>query len=534
MQISLNIILDVLMLYKLEIHIANRQVSFAMCLPLPDGPEELNKDCIYIGELSRALQYRSGGSSFFCICRRDRVKDSIESESHLAGLVIVNENITQVMLLTQVQTRFFSVLDWNQRMRETLHQDGSIQDLVDLGASLLDNYIAISDSSLMLMAYSKNIPCDDPICTALVEYGYHPEESIRKFKQYDLFTKWESANSIYIDDTLTTAKYVALNKIFKFSNVYFAHVVMTCHRNLPTPGLVDLFQIFLDVLAVYIEHAWEAKSACNHIYDTFLTDLIEGNLTSRSVIEERAQYVGIPLTGQFCLFQIVSNNSANMSIGKMLLDFAELFPRFKFIRYQQRIIAINHFYPRNDMEEQLQTICLSLDNFLEKYDAQCGISLFFSSLNEIPFSFQQSTLALKYAGRLLGRELCRSMRVIVAEETRIHHYRNNYLYCLFGENEGNAELWFHSEYHEKLKRLYEYDAKHKSSIVQLLHIYLSTELSATETGNLLNMHRNNVLYHINRIEEMLGLDFHDPRVRLTLLNSFVLLELYGLDLKSSD
>lgn len=293
--------------------------------------------------------------------------------------------------------------------------------------------------------------------------------------------------------------------------------------------MIDLFQLFLDALAVYIERAWEAKGACNHIYDTFLTDLIEGNISSKKVIEERAQYVGIPLTGQFCLFQIISNDSANMSIGKMLMEFSDLFPRSKFIRYQQRIVAIYNFCSHDDLSEQLSNICKSLETFLQKYDALCGISLTFNALDEMPFSFKQSSLALTYINRLNESSVNRLLLHNDKTNIRINHFSKSYVYCLLGECEGNAELWYHSEYHRMLKKLYDYDTRHKGNTIQLLKLYLGFERSATETGVALNMHRNNVLYHISRIEEILGIDFDDPSVRFTMLISFVLLELYGFD-----
>jgi sugar diacid utilization regulator len=547
MLISLNIILDVLQSYHQENHtLADSKHSFSRCLPLPDDTRDLWGDCIYIGGLSKALSLRDDNKDFYCICLRDRVKDEIETESALYGLIIINENISQTSLMLQVQNRFFTIIDWIQQMHETIIHDGTMQDIVDLSAAVIENYIAVSDSSLMLLAYTRNIPCDDPICMALVKYGYHPEESIQKFKEHDLFKKWETAEGIYIDDTCATAKYTALNKIFRFRNVYFAHVVLTCCQKPLTPGVIDLFQLFLDALAVFIERAWEAKSACNHIYDTFLTDLIEGNITNKKVIEERAQYVGIPLTGQFCLFQIISNDTANMSIGKMLMEFSDLFPRFKFIRYQQRIVAINNFYLHDDLNEQLTAICISLEIFLEKYDALCGISVFFNSLDEAPFSFKQSTLALKYISRPNGTDNLtprndkkETQRINPARmnparmnparinPARINHFSHSYIFCLLGEYEGNAELWYHSEYHHMLQKLRDYDARHKSNTTHLLKLYLGFERSATETGAALNMHRNNVLYHVGRIEEMLGIDFDDPTVRFMMLVSFVLMELYG-------
>ena len=135
-----------------------------------------------------------------------------------------------------------------------------------------------------------------------------------------------------MDDSCAVAKYVTVHKIFRFGNMYFAHVVMSCNNRPLTRGLMDLFQMMLDVLAVYIEREWEARDASNSVYDSFLTDLLDGNLTDPAVIRERAQFAGIAGDGRFVLFQIVTTDYAALSVVQMLKEFAERFPRMKFIR----------------------------------------------------------------------------------------------------------------------------------------------------------------------------------------------------------
>ena len=55
--------------------------------------------------------------------------------------------------------------------------------------------------------------------------------------------------------------------------------------------------------------------------------------------------------------------------------------------------------------------------------------------------------------------------------------------------------------------------------------YLLTERSISSTAKIMHMHRNSVIYRLNKIQEILGLDLNDPDVRLRLLISFKILEL---------
>lgn len=111
---------------------------------------------------------------------------------------------------------------------------------------------------------------------------------------------------------------------------------------------------------------------------------------------------------------------------------------------------------------------------------------------------------------------------------RVHHFSQFYVYSLLGDKKDNAEIWFHSEFYQMIKKLYSYDMKHQSNSLQLLHLYLNNERSATKTGAHLKMHRNNVIYHIGRIEQVLHVDFHDPATRFTMQLAYFLLELFGI------
>lgn len=527
MKISLNIVFDLLKPYQYETYIdAKEDLCFSSCLSISEDIVKPNNSCLYLGRLSTVLLLREKYADVYCLCVRDRIRDDLESAENIQRLIIINENVALSAIMNIVQSRFFEITDWVQQMQDVLLKDESIQKLVDTGASFLDNNIAIVDASFNLIAYSREVPCDDPVCAALAEYGYHPEESIQKFRKNNLFSIWQKEDMI-LDDSFATEKYQTLNKIFRFRGTYFAHVVMTFNRNEPSPGLIDLFRIFVGILEIYFERMWTATTTGGHLYDPLLIDLIEGNVSNKNVIEEKAKYVNVPAKGPFCLFQIVPNDLANISIGKMLVEFSELFPRFYFISYQQKLVAINKFQARTDLIGQIKMISITLENFLLKYDALCGTSRIFSTLDETGTAFAQSNVPLKYIRRIKGRELLKRTNLIESIDRRILSFEDYYLFCLLGECDGNAELWYSSEYHKMLRKIYENDCRHKINTLLILNTYLNEERSATATGAILNMHRNTILYHINRIETMFEVDLRNKNTRFMMQLSFTLLELYG-------
>ena len=531
MSITLNIVLDILKNCNTELHIDNHEVTnFTKCLPLTEDITSQDSTCLYFAVLSQALTIRSARKHipFYCVCCRDRISDSSETEDMLHGFIVVNENINPNKLMSRLQARFFELLHWEQTMMQTVVKGGSIQELVDLAEPLLGNFLAVTDSSFIRMAYTRNIDCDCPICADLVRLGYHSENTLAMFRDNDLLSFWEKQTSIFTDSSCKVAKYTAHHKIFKFGNAYFTHVVMTCNRHPLTPSLMDLFQVFTDVLTVYVEREWNARGSYIHIYDSFLADLIQGSMHNRNQIQERAQYVGIPFSGNYCLFKLLPVDSVNVSLGKMLSEFAELFPKLKFIQYQQELVALFQ-YANEDKESQFRELGGRLEPFLNKHNALCGFSADFESIEDLSQAFRQATLAILYGESLRARETVRNLLHVNRPKSRMYFFSRIITYSILGEGNDNVKLWRHTKYYTILKTLYDYDQTHKSNTFYMLYVYLITERSATETSAALNMHRNNVIYHINRIQEMLNIDLNRHEVRQLILLSYSMLELYGFE-----
>lgn len=79
--------------------------------------------------------------------------------------------------------------------------------------------------------------------------------------------------------------------------------------------------------------------------------------------------------------------------------------------------------------------------------------------------------------------------------------------------------------HPLLQQLQSLDARYKTDYFHTLHIYCKTLRDKDETARQLCIHRNTLLYRLNRIRERFGMDLEDPGVLLKLLNSFQLWEI---------
>jgi DNA-binding PucR family transcriptional regulator len=76
-----------------------------------------------------------------------------------------------------------------------------------------------------------------------------------------------------------------------------------------------------------------------------------------------------------------------------------------------------------------------------------------------------------------------------------------------------------------LKPLKEYSNSSKNDLLQTLKIYLQSNCSWTESKETLHIHGNTLSYRLNRIKEILNVDFDDYNDRLKLQLAFEIEEL---------
>lgn len=130
-----------------------------------------------------------------------------------------------------------------------------------------------------------------------------------------------------------------------------------------------------------------------------------------------------------------------------------------------------------------------------------GIGRYAEGMQGIRRSHQDARQSLS-----LGRRLYGSGHVTDYDELGI--------YRLILAAEALPEMrTFHDE---SLANLIEYDRLHNSNLVQTLEAFFQANCSPKEASSILQVHRNTVLYRLERIAEITGQDLDDSDVRLRL------------------
>jgi purine catabolism regulator len=133
-------------------------------------------------------------------------------------------------------------------------------------------------------------------------------------------------------------------------------------------------------------------------------------------------------------------------------------------------------------------------------DYSVGIGRIARELQGIGRSMREAQQALEIGRRLFG-------------EGRLHSFARLGIYRLLFHLYGHEELI--AFYRETLGPLLEQDSR-GSEFIETLECFFRCNGNLSEAARAMHMHRNSLLYRLERIEELLGQSLEDPELRLSL------------------
>lgn len=416
--------------------------------------------------------------------------------------------------------------DWERSMDAVPVSGGGLQDLLDVSSSFLRNNVVVVDPSLKLLAYTKDIPCDDPITVELISHGYHTEENISKFKLHKRFQPWSEEDGLIINDSFEVCKYITVVKSFKTRSSFSIIVIMMCNIADPEDYLLDIYRMFTDRVGFYAARDYPDDKPSGNAADSFLKDLFLGTAGDEQAICERGRIAGIPLEARFCLFYI-REPDGDVPKPRLLSDVSRLVAPAKTVLVNDAVVVLCF----NCRSEQCALHCASntcplghtslsarLNEMMERNGLICGRSSKFTDLSVAASAFEQAQIACRVGWKrtLKHGDLaipCNWNRVVSFDSCIIDHL------VVSTTRKGTAlvGLTYAGFVLDSIRRQ---DAVSKTDNYIFLYEYLMNERRAGVVADKLHMHRNNVKYRIDRIEERYGIDTEDPALRFDFLLAY--------------
>jgi len=245
-------------------------------------------------------------------------------------------------VLEDVLRSFFRISGWISRMQQSLIEQRGVQDLLDLSEGIIPNTVTVLDSSLKLLAWSKNILPDDPPNRYLLEHGFHSADTLEKFRRSRRFQEPENINDMVVSTDRAISDYVTVKYFFKYFDELSVYIVMICNHAEPSAGRNDIFSVLVEFIRFYVDkgYPYEGKHTA---FDALMHDLLEDRLDNREEIIQRADAAGLPYRALFELYKVDIIDIKLHSLSFLATLLRRNLPDTRVSYYQSSIIILNMY-----------------------------------------------------------------------------------------------------------------------------------------------------------------------------------------------
>ncbi|MDO4193211.1 MAG: helix-turn-helix domain-containing protein [Erysipelotrichaceae bacterium] len=222
------------------------------------------------------------------------------------------------------------------------------------------------------------------------------------------------------------------------------------------------------------------------VHESILTDLLDGTLTSPTVLNDRMRTAYWTAKAVFqCVLITPAHKSSGIDNSAYLKSkLTGVFPSSHLVQVPEGILLVlNEDSFRPERYKHLQDVVQQFDLFMN-----------------ISEPFRNLILLRHYY------ESCRAIRDVARKqkrEGRITELKDVYYDVLSGLLKKEEKMVLcQTEY----RNLLDYDTEHKTDYVVTLETYIEHGCSVTDTANTLFIHRNTMAKRLDRIKEICGLD----------------------------
>lgn len=302
-----------------------------------------------------------------------------------------------------------------------------------------------------------------------------------------------------------------------FNNVHYGLIVVLQF----TQSLKDHHYIALEngcmTFALEKIHLAEIERTYNRIREDFFDELLAGKITSATSLKNLANLHGIDMNLYYTAFvfnirfqhanpdSIIDNVHHEESVIKKVTSdinnssIKNHLTLLIFNRKNQIILLIGT--TSKDYLKDTKAIKIKIEHFINQIESlfsdcllYCGIGNVSKQLLDIKTSFYEAQEALR---------LTQSK----PNSKKVYHYNDFSISHFLKKNIDYEEL--EAFFSSTLGSLYDYDQKHQSDLLETLECWVSNQLNIAETARQLYIHRNSLLYRIEKIKKILALDLKD-------------------------
>lgn len=412
-------------------------------------------------------------------------------------------------LLQKIQNRFLDLREWQYKLNSIdSMSSSSTADVLINSSSIARVPIILYDMEMNFVAKSR-FNETSPI---FKEYSRRKAEILNSVSMLSRpYIKIKGTCPFFVGDTIVSSP-----------NGEDLYHLVALYEKQPTLGQNDLLQMISYYILAKSRYSAALQRQTGHETYSLFDDLIQGRYVGKARLDQYAFSTGLQLDSEFKLLRFETDSTSSKNDLRQILEQIRPINKGRNITllYQNDALALLHAR-NNDGDLAIQIIERELRAYCEQFAGTITSSQVFSDIVNLNYAYRQTELVSKYRKFVdLEREFVAARQ----EENNVcYTFEDILTFMLVDSDEVAQDMKDFAFSHSMLGKIIAEDAVNKTEDARILASYLYHERKATVVAEELHMHRNTVLYRIEKIKKRFFIDFEESWSRNRAILDFSIL-----------
>ncbi|GEM_PF-3869214 len=397
-------------------------------------------------------------------------------------------------------------MDLNQLYREIFKavSIGGMHNIAKVASVTCGQPVIITDAAFHVLGIYPDTKQNDYIWDTMLSENSAPQDMVMSFyhEKYMEFAN-SNPNSTLVNWGSVAEKPRVMTPIL-IKDVVEGYAAMMCPVHEYDDSYDEAIKAIAEAAAIEMERNTKVNLMNKPLAKVFISNLFNNLVLTDNQLNTWLNNLGLTEKLHYRLIAIRPLNSSGQGVLKYLISeiTARYLQQISIIR--EDILFVLLFSSNKNFDQK------ELEHLLKSFDAYCGISREFTNLMKFNIYKQQVETLLKTI-------------------TKLHPDRTVFEYDVYHLESMLSIALEHMDRENfmapEIRQLKEFDQENNTGYLETLKVYLNSMGNIGNSAQILHIHRNTMLYRINKIEDLLSMELNEPSVFMRLLLSLHLIDL---------